>query len=143
MRLKLRYKHCSRNCQVHKKSRNKCQFCRFKKCVLAGMSHTGTSINFNQKTSHLKFHPAEELRYHFLTAIRFGRTPLAEREKLIVEFHTVVHRLEPESEKRQAIARNLYDSYLKHFPMTRSKAKAILSGKDGENTVSHRTCFKL
>ncbi|KAB5545983.1 hypothetical protein PHYPO_G00066910 [Pangasianodon hypophthalmus] len=108
VRLSLRYKHCSRNCPVHKKSRNKCQFCRFKKCVLAGMSHT---------------------------AIRFGRTPLAEREKMITEFHTAVHQLDPESERQQAIARNLYDSYLKHFPMTRSKAKAILSGKDGENTL--------
>ncbi|XP_017343406.1 peroxisome proliferator-activated receptor gamma [Ictalurus punctatus] len=106
--LKLKYKHCSRNCRVHKKSRNKCQFCRFKKCVLAGMSHT---------------------------AIRFGRTPLAEREKLIMEFHTVVHRLEPESGKQQAIARNLYRSYLRHFPITKSKAKAILSGKDTENPL--------
>lgn len=45
VQLKLRYKHCSRNCRVQKKSRNKCQFCRFKKCVLLGMSHSGTSTN--------------------------------------------------------------------------------------------------
>ncbi|KAM9446045.1 peroxisome proliferator-activated receptor delta-like [Clarias gariepinus] len=104
VRLNLRYKHCSRNCPVQKKSRNKCQFCRFKKCVTAGMSHT---------------------------AIRFGRTPLAEREKLMMEFHC----LDSEAEKQKAIARNLYHSYLKHFPMTRSRARAILSGKDEENTL--------
>ncbi|KAK3547669.1 hypothetical protein QTP86_026919 [Hemibagrus guttatus] len=110
VRLNLRYKLCSQRCQVHKKSRNKCQFCRFKKCVLAGMSHT---------------------------AIRFGRTPLAEREKMFMEFHMLVRQLEPKSEKQQALARNLYDSYLKNFPMTRSRTKSILSGKDGDLFVIH------
>lgn len=132
MRLNLRYKHCSRNCPVQKKSRNKCQFCRFKKCVTAGMSHTGTSTN--RSPAHLYPQicgPAEELKYDSLTAIRFGRTPLAEREKLMMEFHC----LDSEAEKQKAIARNLYHSYLKHFPMTRSRARAILSGKDEENTV--------
>ncbi|GAA6084447.1 peroxisome proliferator-activated receptor gamma-like [Tachysurus ichikawai] len=108
VQLNLRYKLCSQKCQVHKKSRNKCQSCRFKKCVLAGMSYT---------------------------AIRFGRTPLTEREKMITEFHTLQLQLEPKSEKQQEFGKNLYDSYLKIFPMTRSKAKAILSGKDGENTL--------
>ncbi|KAF5890649.1 peroxisome proliferator-activated receptor gamma, partial [Clarias magur] len=108
VRLNLRYKPCSRKCPVQKRSRNKCRFCRFQKCVTAGMSHT---------------------------AIRFGRMPLVEREKLMMDFHTAVHRLDSESEKRKAIARDLYDSYLKHFPMTRSRARAILSGKDEENTL--------
>ncbi|XP_058265151.1 peroxisome proliferator-activated receptor gamma-like isoform X2 [Hemibagrus wyckioides] len=110
VRLNLRYKVCSQKCPVHKKSRNKCQFCRFKKCVLAGMSHT---------------------------AIRFGRTPLAEREKMFMEFHVLVRQLEPKSEKQQALTRSLYDSYLENFPMTRSKAKSILSGKDGDLFVIH------
>ncbi|KAL7859651.1 hypothetical protein SRHO_G00147980 [Serrasalmus rhombeus] len=105
--LKLMYKYCSLNCRIHKKSRNKCQFCRFKKCVLAGMSHT---------------------------AIRFGRTPLAERDRLISEFRTEVGQLDPESANLQALTKHLYDSYLKHFPLTKSKAKAILSGKDSEHT---------
>ncbi|KAI5095447.1 peroxisome proliferator-activated receptor gamma [Silurus meridionalis] len=117
VRLKLKYKPCSRSCRIHKKTRNKCQFCRFQKCVFAGMSHT------------------EKLKHLLLTAIRFGRTPLAEREKMILEFRSLVHPLDSESEQHQAISRNLYQSYLKHFPMTRSKAKAILSGKDEEEML--------
>ncbi|XP_036446880.1 peroxisome proliferator-activated receptor gamma-like [Colossoma macropomum] len=105
--LKLMYKYCGSNCRIHKKSRNKCQFCRFKKCILAGMSHA---------------------------AIRFGRTPLAEKDRLISEFRTEVGQLDPQSANLQALAKHLYDSYLKHFPLTKSKARAILSGKDGEHT---------
>ncbi|KAI4892288.1 hypothetical protein NFI96_026408, partial [Prochilodus magdalenae] len=107
VQLKLVYKHCGLNCRIHKKSRNRCQFCRFKKCVLVGMSHT---------------------------AIRFGRTPLAERDKLMAEFRTEVGQLDPESSNLQALAKHLYESYLKHFPLTKSKARAILSGKHGEHT---------
>ncbi|XP_062872223.1 peroxisome proliferator-activated receptor gamma-like [Trichomycterus rosablanca] len=107
VRLNLTYKHCNLNCRVHKRSRNKCQFCRFRKCVLTGMSHT---------------------------AIRFGRTPLAERERMIAEFHTAAGEPALESVNRQTLARHLYDSYLKHFPMTKSRARAILTGRDGEHT---------
>uniref|UniRef100_A0A3B1J8K4 Peroxisome proliferator-activated receptor gamma n=1 Tax=Astyanax mexicanus TaxID=7994 RepID=A0A3B1J8K4_ASTMX len=42
VQLKLSYKYCSLNCRIHKRSRNKCQFCRFRKCAVVGMSHTGT-----------------------------------------------------------------------------------------------------
>uniref|UniRef100_A0A3B1KCW1 Peroxisome proliferator-activated receptor gamma n=1 Tax=Astyanax mexicanus TaxID=7994 RepID=A0A3B1KCW1_ASTMX len=42
VQLKLSYKYCSLNCRIHKRSRNKCQFCRFRKCAVVGMSHTAT-----------------------------------------------------------------------------------------------------
>ncbi|XP_041071533.1 peroxisome proliferator-activated receptor alpha b isoform X3 [Carcharodon carcharias] len=39
IRLKLDYDHCERNCKIQKKNRNKCQCCRFQKCLSVGMSH--------------------------------------------------------------------------------------------------------
>uniref|UniRef100_A0A4W5JXT3 Peroxisome proliferator-activated receptor gamma n=1 Tax=Hucho hucho TaxID=62062 RepID=A0A4W5JXT3_9TELE len=39
IRLKLVYDHCDLHCRIHKKSRNKCQYCRFQKCLVVGMSH--------------------------------------------------------------------------------------------------------
>uniref|UniRef100_A0A8C6W7E1 Peroxisome proliferator-activated receptor gamma n=1 Tax=Nannospalax galili TaxID=1026970 RepID=A0A8C6W7E1_NANGA len=41
IRLKLIYDRCDLNCRIHKKSRNKCQYCRFQKCLAVGMSHNG------------------------------------------------------------------------------------------------------
>ena len=54
----------------------------------------------------------------------------------MAEFRTEVGQLDPESANLQALAKHLYESYLKHFPLTKSKARAILSGKHGEHTVS-------
>lgn len=45
IRLKLIYDRCDLNCRIHKKSRNKCQYCRFQKCLAVGMSHNGKSLN--------------------------------------------------------------------------------------------------
>ncbi|KAM9276368.1 peroxisome proliferator-activated receptor alpha isoform 3-T3 [Cariama cristata] len=39
IRLKLIYDKCDRNCKIQKKNRNKCQYCRFQKCLSVGMSH--------------------------------------------------------------------------------------------------------
>lgn len=41
IRLKLEYDKCERNCKIQKKNRNKCQYCRFHKCLAVGMSHNG------------------------------------------------------------------------------------------------------
>ncbi|XP_059384892.1 peroxisome proliferator-activated receptor gamma [Carassius carassius] len=107
IRLKLVYDHCDLHCRIHKKSRNKCQYCRFQKCLMVGMSHN---------------------------AIRFGRMPQAEKEKLLAEFSTDVDHMHPESADLRALARQLYESYLKYFPLTKAKARAILSGKTSDNT---------
>ncbi|XP_072308748.1 peroxisome proliferator-activated receptor gamma isoform X2 [Eucyclogobius newberryi] len=106
IRLKLVYDHCDLHCRIHKKSRNKCQYCRFQKCLNVGMSHN---------------------------AIRFGRMPQAEKEKLLAEFSSDVELLHPEAADLRALSRHLYDAYLKYFPLTKAKARAILSGKSGDN----------
>uniref|UniRef100_A0A3B4AIE9 Peroxisome proliferator-activated receptor gamma n=1 Tax=Periophthalmus magnuspinnatus TaxID=409849 RepID=A0A3B4AIE9_9GOBI len=106
IRLKLVYDHCDLHCRIHKKSRNKCQYCRFQKCLNVGMSHN---------------------------AIRFGRMPQAEKEKLLAEFSSDVELLHPEAADLRALSRHLYDAYLKYFPLTKAKARAILSGKTGDN----------
>ncbi|XP_020789565.1 peroxisome proliferator-activated receptor gamma isoform X1 [Boleophthalmus pectinirostris] len=106
IRLKLVYDHCDLHCRIHKKSRNKCQYCRFQKCLNVGMSHN---------------------------AIRFGRMPQAEKEKLLAEFSSDVELLHPEAADLRALSRHLYEAYLKYFPLTKAKARAILSGKTGDN----------
>lgn len=39
-RLKLTYKTCHDACLVNVKTRNRCQYCRYEKCISAGMSHS-------------------------------------------------------------------------------------------------------
>uniref|UniRef100_A0A3Q0QVN5 Peroxisome proliferator-activated receptor delta b n=1 Tax=Amphilophus citrinellus TaxID=61819 RepID=A0A3Q0QVN5_AMPCI len=41
VRMKLEYERCERSCKIQKKNRNKCQYCRFQKCLSLGMSHDG------------------------------------------------------------------------------------------------------
>ncbi|CAL9703977.1 unnamed protein product [Knipowitschia caucasica] len=106
IRLKLVYDHCELRCRIYKKSRNKCQYCRFQKCLNVGMSHN---------------------------AIRFGRMPQAEKEKLLAEFSSDVELMHPEAADLRALSRHLYNAYLKYFPLTKAKARAILSGKTGDN----------
>ncbi|XP_057701097.1 peroxisome proliferator-activated receptor gamma isoform X3 [Corythoichthys intestinalis] len=106
IRLKLVYDHCDLHCRIHKKSRNKCQYCRFQKCLNVGMSHN---------------------------AIRFGRMPQAEKEKLLAEFSSDMEHIHPEAADLRALAKHLYEAYLKYFPLTKAKARAILSGKTGDN----------
>ncbi|XP_076617178.1 peroxisome proliferator-activated receptor gamma [Chaetodon auriga] len=106
IRLKLVYDHCDLHCRIHKKSRNKCQYCRFQKCLNVGMSHN---------------------------AIRFGRMPQAEKEKLLAEFSSDIEHMHPEAADLRALSRHLYEAYLKYFPLTKAKARAILSGKTGDN----------
>ncbi|XP_077058746.1 peroxisome proliferator-activated receptor gamma isoform X3 [Siphateles boraxobius] len=66
-------------------------------------------------------------------AIRFGRMPQAEKEKLLAEFSSDVDHMHPESADLRALARLLYESYLKYFPLTKAKARAILSGKTSDS----------
>ncbi|XP_076865777.1 peroxisome proliferator-activated receptor gamma isoform X2 [Brachyhypopomus gauderio] len=106
IRLKLVYDHCDLHCRIHKKSRNKCQYCRFQKCLMVGMSHN---------------------------AIRFGRMPQAEKEKLLAEFSADMDHMHPEAADLRSLAKHLYESYLKNFPLTKAKARAILSGKTSDN----------
>eukprot|EP00064_Thunnus_orientalis_P018785 superscaffoldBa00004445_g18891 len=103
IRLKLEYDKCERRCKIQKKNRNKCQYCRFQKCLSVGMSHN---------------------------AIRFGRMPQSEKLKLKAEMVTGDREVEdPQIADQKTLARQIYEAYLKNFNMNKSKARTILTGK--------------
>ncbi|XDA75300.1 hypothetical protein R6Z07M_005510 [Ovis aries] len=107
IRLKLVYDRCDRSCKIQKKNRNKCQYCRFHKCLSVGMSHN---------------------------AIRFGRMPRSEKAKLKAEILTCEHDLEDsETADLKSLAKRIYEAYLKNFNMNKVKARVILAGKTNNN----------
>lgn len=61
--------------------------------------------------------------------------PQAEKEKLLAEFSSDMEHMHPEAADLRALSRHLYEAYLKYFPLTKAKARAILSGKTGDNAV--------
>ncbi|XP_060110179.1 peroxisome proliferator-activated receptor alpha isoform X2 [Heteronotia binoei] len=107
IRLKLAYDRCDRGCKIQKKNRNKCQYCRFQKCLSVGMSHN---------------------------AIRFGRMPRSEKAKLKAEVLTDEHCVEnSEMADLKSLAKRIYEAYLKNFNMNKVKARLILAGKTSNN----------
>ncbi|XP_016390427.1 peroxisome proliferator-activated receptor alpha-like [Sinocyclocheilus rhinocerous] len=103
IRLELEYNKCERNCKIQKKNRNKCQYCRFRKCLAVGMSHN---------------------------AIRFGRIPQSEKQRLKAE-QDVCGKEQHESQQpdTKSLARQMHEAYLKHFHMNKAKARVFLTGK--------------
>ncbi|XP_039563908.1 peroxisome proliferator-activated receptor alpha isoform X3 [Passer montanus] len=107
IRLKLIYDKCDRNCKIQKKNRNKCQYCRFQKCLSVGMSHN---------------------------AIRFGRMPRSEKAKLKAEILTGENYVEDsEMADLKSLAKRIHEAYLKNFNMNKVKARIILAGKTNNN----------
>ncbi|XP_066487682.1 peroxisome proliferator-activated receptor alpha isoform X1 [Tiliqua scincoides] len=107
IRLKLVYDKCDRNCKIQKKNRNKCQYCRFQKCLFVGMSHN---------------------------AIRFGRMPRSEKAKLKAEILTDERCVENSAiADLKSLAKRIYEAYLKNFNMNKIKARLILAGKTSNN----------
>ncbi|KAM7378097.1 hypothetical protein PAMA_013139 [Pampus argenteus] len=103
IRLKLEYDKCERNCKIQKKNRNKCQYCRFHKCLSVGMSHN---------------------------AIRFGRMPQAEKLKLKAESKMVEkEESSPMLSDHKILVRQIHEAYMKNFNMNKAKARLILTGK--------------
>ncbi|XP_056223822.1 peroxisome proliferator-activated receptor alpha-like isoform X2 [Seriola aureovittata] len=103
IRLKLEYDKCERNCKIQKKNRNKCQFCRFHKCLSVGMSHN---------------------------AIRFGRMPQAEKLKLKAESKMVEKEVEsPMLASHKTLVKQIHEAYMKNFSMNKAKSRLILTGK--------------
>ncbi|KAM4035252.1 peroxisome proliferator-activated receptor alpha isoform 1-T2 [Anomaloglossus baeobatrachus] len=107
IRLNLAYDRCERACKIQKKNRNKCQCCRFEKCLSVGMSHN---------------------------AIRFGRMPRSEKAKLTAEVLTCKQEVKgSEMSDLLSLAKLIYEAYQKNFNMNKVKARAILTGK-GNNS---------
>ncbi|XP_020785771.1 peroxisome proliferator-activated receptor alpha isoform X2 [Boleophthalmus pectinirostris] len=104
IRLKLEYDKCELNCKIQKKNRNKCQFCRFNKCLSVGMSHN---------------------------AIRFGRMPQAEKLKLR-EVCKVLQRETPLPSDHKLLISQIHRAYMKNFNMNKAKARLILTGKTSQ-----------
>ncbi|KAL0622614.1 Peroxisome proliferator-activated receptor delta [Plecturocebus cupreus] len=103
IRMKLEYEKCERSCKIQKKNRNKCQYCRFQKCLALGMSHN---------------------------AIRFGRMPEAEKRKLVAGLTANEgSQYNPQVADLKAFSQHIYNAYLKNFNMTKKKARSILTGK--------------
>ncbi|XP_012979820.1 peroxisome proliferator-activated receptor delta isoform X2 [Mesocricetus auratus] len=110
IRMKLEYEKCDRSCKVQKKSRNKCQYCRFQKCLALGMSHN---------------------------AIRFGRMPEAEKRKLVAGLTASEGcQHNPQLADLKAFSKHIYNAYLKNFNMTKKKARSILTGKASHNACT-------
>ncbi|XP_014879651.1 peroxisome proliferator-activated receptor alpha-like [Poecilia latipinna] len=106
IRLKLEYDKCERSCKILKKNRNKCQYCRFQKCVSVGMSHN---------------------------AIRFGRMPQAEKLKLKEESKVVeTEEEDPVKADHKILVRQIHEAYIKNFNMNKAKARLILTGKTSQ-----------
>ncbi|XP_077565771.1 peroxisome proliferator-activated receptor alpha a [Stigmatopora nigra] len=108
LRLKLEYDKCERHCKIYKKNRNKCQYCRFHKCLSVGMSHN---------------------------AIRFGRMPQAEKMKLKAESKTETDKkkeVNPTLSDHKVLIGRIHKAYMKNFNMNKAKARLILTGKASE-----------
>ncbi|XP_048096731.1 peroxisome proliferator-activated receptor delta b isoform X1 [Alosa alosa] len=109
IRMKLQYDRCDRTCKIQKKSRNKCQYCRFQKCLALGMSHD---------------------------AIRYGRMPEAEKKKLVAGLLAGEQSVQsPGGSDLKTLAKHVNTAYLKNLNMTKKKARSILTGKTSCTSV--------
>ncbi|XP_036388232.1 peroxisome proliferator-activated receptor delta-like isoform X1 [Megalops cyprinoides] len=107
IKMKLEYERCERSCTIQKKSRNKCQYCRFQKCLALGMSHD---------------------------AIRYGRMPEAEKRKLVAGLLARETGIQsPGGSDLKSLAKRVNNAYLKNLNMTKKKARSILTGKTSSN----------
>ncbi|XP_036908728.1 peroxisome proliferator-activated receptor delta isoform X2 [Sturnira hondurensis] len=116
IRMKLEYEKCERSCKIQKKNRNKCQYCRFQKCLALGMSHN---------------------------AIRFGRMPEAEKRKLAAGLSASEgSQHNPQVADLKAFSKHIYSAYLKNFNMTKKKARGILTGKTSHTAAEKGLVWK-
>ncbi|XP_014022919.1 peroxisomal proliferator-activated receptor beta1A isoform X1 [Salmo salar] len=118
IRMKLEYERCERSCKIQKKSRNKCQYCRFQKCLLLGMSHD---------------------------AIRYGRMPEAEKRKLVAGLLAGERAptTNPNGSDLKSLAKEVNNAYLKNLNMTKKKARSILTGKTSSSPVEYPYPFVI
>ncbi|CAH1249027.1 PPARG [Branchiostoma lanceolatum] len=112
IRKSLTYKPCDGSCTVHRRSRNKCQYCRFQKCLNAGMSHD---------------------------SVRFGRMPKVEREKIILELQNQKDSVFDEAEHEIQL-KVMIDSIVRVYEetcITHAKMEVIRK-KIKENAMDHK-----
>lgn len=109
VRMKLEYEKCERSCKIQKKSRNKCQYCRFQKCLMLGMSHD---------------------------AIRYGRMPEAEKRKLVAGLLAgeTTGSQNSSSSNLKTLAKRVNNAYQKNLNMTKKKARSILTGRTSSSS---------
>ncbi|CAG0913615.1 unnamed protein product [Notodromas monacha] len=76
---KIQYRPCTKNqqCSILRINRNRCQYCRLKKCIAVGMSRDETQDNIER-----------EFVWSFL-AVRFGRVPKREKAKILAAMQSV------------------------------------------------------
>ncbi|KAK1338496.1 hypothetical protein QTO34_001613 [Cnephaeus nilssonii] len=137
IRMKLEYEKCERSCKIQKKNRNKCQYCRFQKCLALGMSHNGMRrlgvLALHGLLDDSCPHPCSH------AAIRFGRMPEAEKRKLVAGLTASEgSQHNPQVADLKAFSKHIYNAYLKNFNMTKKKARGILTGK-----TSHTAPFVI
>ncbi|XP_078065846.1 peroxisome proliferator-activated receptor gamma isoform X5 [Mustelus asterias] len=58
--------------------------------------------------------------------------PQAEKEKLLAEISSDADQLNPEFADLRALAKHMFESYNKSFPITKAKSRAIMAGKTGD-----------
>ncbi|MEQ2165613.1 hypothetical protein GOODEAATRI_018889 [Goodea atripinnis] len=88
----IQYKKClkSESCTIMRTNRNRCQQCRFKKCLSVGMSRDGFAHpGCFQTPPHLIM-----LLLSFLsTAVRFGRIPKREKQRMLAEMQSAMNNM--------------------------------------------------
>ncbi|XP_039195580.1 peroxisome proliferator-activated receptor delta isoform X5 [Crotalus tigris] len=146
IRMKLEYEKCERNCKIKKKNRNKCQYCRFQKCLSLGMSHNAFQLAQKHPSRRMEsFFPPKRHAFTCLEkdmlpctphqhctwgAIRFGRMPEAEKRKLVAGLTaTEISCQNQQVADLKVFSKHIYNAYLKNFNMTKKKARGILTGK--------------
>ncbi|XP_041701374.1 peroxisome proliferator-activated receptor delta-like isoform X2 [Coregonus clupeaformis] len=109
LRLRLEYERCERACMILTKNRNKCQYCRFQKCLALGMSHD---------------------------AIRYGRMPEAEKKLMAGLLAEELDTQHPGGLDLKTLTKQVYQAYLQNLIMTKKKARSILTGKTSCTSVT-------
>lgn len=77
---KIQYRPCTKNqqCMIQRVNRNRCQYCRLKKCIAVGMSRDGEFDDFNILRKSQDFH---KKAFHFTTTSKIFVLVNIRREK--------------------------------------------------------------
>ncbi|XP_014672587.1 PREDICTED: nuclear hormone receptor E75-like [Priapulus caudatus] len=103
---KIQYKPCTKNqqCSILRINRNRCQYCRLKKCIAVGMSRD---------------------------AVRFGRVPKREKQKIMAEMQRVnaqsqASALIVQIEDERKLSNTIIQAHLETCEYTKERASSVL-----------------